>query len=141
MVLKLVVPIIAVIGAGFLAVAFYRRNNPGVAVKAGSGARLGALCGFFCFGMTTILGSLRVAILQQGPEIRRELLEAIQQSASRYSDPQFQATLDLMRSPVGIVFIITLLLILGLAMFLLLGTVGGLLAGAAQTRRDRPYLG
>src|ERR1700740_670702 len=47
MVLKLVVPLIAAIGAGFLAVALYRRHNLETGMNARVGARIGAICGFF----------------------------------------------------------------------------------------------
>jgi len=77
-------------GAGFFAVAFYRRNAPGVLVGAGAGARLGALCGLFCAAMTAVLAALRVAALREEVVIRRLMLDAVQQTAARYSDPQFQ---------------------------------------------------
>lgn len=137
MVLKLVAPLIAVIGAGFLAVAFYRRNSPGVMVRAGAGARLGALCGAFCSAMTAVLGSMRVAFLHEGDQIRRVLLEAVQQTAARYPDPQFQPTLDFMRSSGGMVFMMAVLLVFALLAFLLLGTLGGALGGVVLGQRER----
>ena len=137
MVAKLVVPVIAVFGAGFLAVAFYRRRAPETAIHAKVGARLGAVCGFFCFAMTTILESTAVLVLHQGAEIRRIMVDAIQQTASRYPDPQFQQTLDFMRSPGGMVFMMVFFLIFALAAFLVLGMLGGALGGAVFGRRNR----
>ena len=138
MMLKLIVPLIAVVGAGFFAVVFYRRNCPGVMVRAGSGARLGALCGLFCFGMTAVLGALRVVILHESGEIRRIMLENLDQAAARYTDPQFQPTLEFFRSQSGLVFMMISLLIFILLTFLLLGTVGGALGAAILGRRDKP---
>jgi hypothetical protein len=137
MVLKLVVPLIAVVGAGFLAVGFYRRRSPEVLMSAGTGARLGALCGLFCFAITTILGALRVLILHEAGEIRSAILEGMQHSAV-YSDPQFQQTLDFLRSPAGLVFMMVCMLIFMLLLFLLLATLGGALGGATLNRRNRP---
>jgi hypothetical protein len=137
MVLKLMVPLIAGAAAGFFAVALYRRRNPDVALYAGVGARLGALCGSFCSGMTAILGALRVAILHQGAEIRHFLLDAIQQAASRYPDPQAQPGLDFMRSSAGLFFMLAFLFFFGFLLLLLLGTLGGALGGALLGRRDR----
>ena len=137
MVFKLVVPVIAVFGAGFLAVAFYRRRAPETAIHAKVGARLGAVCGFFCFTMTTILETTAVLVLHQGGEIRRIMVDAIQQTAARYSDPQFQQTLDFLRSPGGMVFMMVFFLIFALAAFLVLGMLGGALGGAVFGRRDR----
>lgn len=137
MVLQLIVPVIAAIGAGFLAVALYRRRNPDIAIHARTGARLGAICGFFCFGMTAILAALRVAILHEGGKIRATLLDVIQQQSLRYPDPQLQTTLDFFRSPPGLLLMFVFSLIMALIVFILLGTLGGALGGAGLSRRDR----
>ena len=137
MVFQLIVPVIAAIGAGFLAVALYRRRNPEIAIHARTGARLGAICGFFCFGMTAILAALRVAILHEGGKIRGTLLEVIQQQSLRYPDPQLQPTLDFFRSPPGLLLMFVFSLIMVLIVFILLGTLGGALGGAGLSRRDR----
>ena len=137
MVLRLIVPVIAVIGAGFLAVALYRRRNPEIAVSARTGARLGAICGFFCAGMTAILGALRVAILHEGGKIRTVLLDALQQQSSRYPDADFQASLDFFRSPTGLVLMLVFFFIAALSILILLGMLGGALGGASLGRRDR----
>ena len=137
MVLKLMAPLIAVAGAGFFAVAFYRRNAPGVVVSAGAGARLGALCGLFCSAMTAVLGTLRVVAFREGDQIRRTMLEAIQQTAVRYSDPQVQPTLEFLRSPSGLVVMMVFLLLIGFLIFLFLGMLGGALGGVILGRSDR----
>jgi len=138
MVLQLMVPLIAVVGAGFLAVAFYRRNSPGVRVGAGAGARLGALCGFLCSVMTAALGALRVAVFHEGSEIRKFLLEMIRQTAVRFPDAQHQADLEALRSPTGLVVLMIFMLIAGFVVFLVSGTLGGALGGALLGRRDKP---
>jgi hypothetical protein len=137
MVLRLIVPVIAVIGAGFLAVALYRRRNPEIAVRARTGARLGAICGFFCAGMTAILGAFRVAILHEGGKIRTVLLDALQQQSSRYPAPEFQSSLDFFRSPTGLVLMLVFFFIVALILFILLGMLGGALGGVGVGRRDR----
>ena len=137
MVLQLIVPVIAAVGAGFLAVALYRRSNPEIALRARAGARLGAICGFFCAGMTAILGALRVAALHEGGKIRAVLLDSLQQQAGRYSDPEFQVTLDFFRSPAGLVLMLVFFFIAGMIILILLGMLGGALGGAGLGRRDR----
>lgn len=137
MVFKLINPVIAAVGAGFLAVALYRRRNPEIEMRARSGARLGAICGFFCSGITAILTALRVAILHEGGEIRAEFLKGIDQNALRYSDPQSQAVLDFFRSPAGLLLMLILFLIVAMIIFILLGMLGGALGGAGLGRRDR----
>jgi hypothetical protein len=137
MVFRLIVPVIAVIGAGFLAVALYRRRNPEIAVSARTGARLGAICGFFCAGMTAILGAFRVAILHEGGKIRTVLLDALQQQSGRYPDPEFQTSLDFFRSPTGLVLMLVFFFIVALILFILMGMLGGALGGVGMGRRDR----
>jgi hypothetical protein len=144
MVLRLIVPVVAVIGAGFLAVALYRRRNPEIALRARTGARLGGVCGFFCFGITAILGALRVTILHEGAqvraavgEIRAALLQNLQLQAGRYSAEQLQASLDFVRSPGGLVVMLSFLFLLALILFILMGMLGGALGGVGTGRRDR----
>jgi hypothetical protein len=137
MVSQLIHPVIAAIGAGFLAVALYRRGHPEIAVHARTGARLGAICGFFCSGMTAILAAFRVAILHEGGKIRAVLVDAIQQQSGRYSDPEFQASLDFFRSPTGLVTMLVFFFIVVLILLILLGMLGGALGGVGLGRRDR----
>lgn len=128
---------VAVLGAGFLAVAFYLRRIPGTTVSAKEGARLGALSGLLCFGMWAILKTLVVALLHQGPEIRKEMLDAVEQTASRYSDPQFQASVEFMRSPAGLTVMMIGTLIFAFLACVILASIGGALAGAFFGRRGR----
>jgi hypothetical protein len=137
MVCKLVVPVIAVIGAGFLAVAIYRRNNPTARLRAGTGARLGALSGLFCSAMTAVIGALRVLALNEGSEIRKTMLDVLQQTATRYPDPQSQTALEFLRGPAGLVLFMAVVLVFGSLMFILMGTIGGALGAALLGRRDR----
>jgi len=136
-VVQLIVPLIAGIGAGFLAVLLYRNRNPEIAVHARMGARIGAICALFTSGITAILGALRVAALHEGGKIRQVLLDAIQSQASRYPDPQRQATLDFVRSPSGLVLMLIALLVFGMILLIFLGIIGGALAGVGLGRRDR----
>ncbi len=137
MVLDLMVPLMAVVGAGFLTVALYRRNHPGVTVRAGAGARLGALCGLLCSVMTAGLGALRVVVLREGDAIRKFLLDMVQQTAVRYPDPQLQPGLEWMRSTNGMVFTLAVLVIFGSLAFVLLGSLGGALGSSIFGRRDK----
>ena len=128
---------LAVLGAGFLAVAFYLRRIPGTVVSAKEGARLGGISGLLCFGMWAILEALAVAVLHKGPEIRKLMLDAVEQQAARYSDPQFQATLEFMRSPAGLTVMMVGTLIVAFLACVILASIGGALAGAFLGRRGR----
>src|ERR1700678_3841153 len=128
---------LAVLGAGFLAVAFYIRRVPGTVVSAKEGARLGGISGLLCFGMWAVLEALAVAVLHKGPEIRKAMLAAVEQTASRYSDPQVQASLDFMRSPAGLAVMMIATLVVAFLACVILASIGGALAGAFFGRRAR----
>lgn len=128
---------LALLGAGLLAVAFYLRRTPGTVVRAMEGARLGALSGLLCFAMWAILEALAVAVLHKGPEIRKAMLDAIEQTASRYSDPQYQASMEFMRSPAGLTIMMVGGLIVAFLACVILASLGGALAGALFGRRGR----
>ena len=135
--LKLVAPLIAIVGAGFFSVSLYRRTS-GNMIGPGPGARLGAVCGLLCFGMTALVEGLKVVVLNQGDEIRKFMLETMQQTATRLQDPQYQPTLEFMRSPAVLIMMTVFLGIAVLLMFLLLGTLGGTVGGAIPGRRNKP---
>jgi hypothetical protein len=137
MALGLMVPLLAGFGAGFLAVILYHRRNPAWHVSARSGAQLGAACGFFFFGMSAIFETLAVALFHTGGQVRQKMLEALQQAASRSTDPQVQAAFDRLKTPEGL----AAMLILGLVVLCLVsiaaGSGAGALTGAFLGRRNR----
>jgi hypothetical protein len=124
--LGLMVPLLAVLGAGFLAVNFYHRKNPVWIVTSRSGAKLGAVCGILFFGMAAIFETIAVVAFHTGGQIRDKMLEALQQAATRSSDPQVQATLDWMKTSEGI----TVMLVFGLIVLFVVSIAAGSLAGA-----------
>ena len=87
--------------------------------------------------MTAILGAVRVAILHEGGKIRAFLLDLVQQTAVRYNDPQYQPSLDFLRSPAGLLTMLAVYLIVFLVLFIVLGVLGGALGGAGLSRRNR----
>jgi zinc-ribbon domain len=131
-------PFVAALGAGFLAVAFYRRGGPGISVRSGSGAKLGAVSGILFFAMSTILELLAVALLHKGAEIRSQMLDKVQQAAARYPGPEVQPFLDFVKTPDGFAIMMVASVIFGLLAFVVLGSCGGALGAALLGRRDRP---
>jgi hypothetical protein len=136
--LRLVVPLLAVLGAGFLAVAFYRRRNPAWKVNARSGAQLGAVTGLLSSGIIAIFSAIAFAVLQAGGQVRQQALEALQQVASRSNDPQMQATLDLLKNPEGLAGKLVLATLGFLLLSVAAGSLAGALTGAFLGRRNRP---
>jgi hypothetical protein len=138
MTLGLMVPLLAVLGAGVLAVNLYHRQNRGWNVNARSGAKLGALCGILFFGISAVLETLATALFHTGGQIRQKMLDALQQAASRTSDPQVQAAFASLKTPEGV----ALMLVFGLLVLFLVsiaaGGIAGALTGLFLGRRNRP---
>jgi hypothetical protein len=131
-------PFVAAFGTGFLAVAFSRRRGPGISIRGGSGARLGALSGLLFFGALTILQTLAVAVLHNGAEVRSEQLDKLQQFAVRHPGPGVQPFLDFVKTPDGFAIMMVASLIVGCISFIVLAVCGGALGAALLGRRDRP---
>ncbi len=131
-------PFVAALGTGFLAVVFSRRRSPGVLIRSGAGARLGALSGLLFFGASTILETLAVAVLHKGAELRSEMLDKVQQAATRYPGPEVQPFLDFVKSPDGFAIMMVASLVFGFVAFIVLGSCGGALGALLLGRHDRP---
>ena len=128
---------VGMLAAGALSVMFYRRRNPVAHVTPGMGARLGALSGALGFGIFAIFTAIEMLIFRSGPQLRDALLQAIQQSAARSSDPQAQQVLEYLKSPQGLALMMVLgFMMMGLA-FLICSSLGGALAAALLRRKDR----
>ncbi|MGO8793343.1 MAG: zinc ribbon domain-containing protein [Candidatus Sulfotelmatobacter sp.] len=130
-------PFVTVLGAGFLAVTFSRRGGQ-ITISAGAGAKLGALTGLLLFAVSTILEFLAVVVLHKGAEIRGEMMDKIQQAASRYPGPEVQPFLDFVKSPNGFTTMLIASLIFGLLAFIALGSIGGAIGATLLGRKNRP---
>jgi hypothetical protein len=137
MALGLMVPLLAVLGAGFLGVTLYRRQNPVWNITAQSGAQIGAVCGLLFFGMAAVFESLAVALFHAGGQVRQKMLEAVQQAASRSTDPQVQAAFDRLKTPEGIAAMLVLGMVFLLVVSIAAGSVAGALTGAFHGRRKQ----
>ena len=128
---------LGMLASGALAVMFYRRRNPVASVTPGMGARLGALSGALGFGIFAIFTAIGMLIFRSGGQLRDALLQAIQQSAARSSDPQAQQMLEYLKTPQGLALMMGLgLIVMGLA-FLIFSSLGGALTAALLRRKDR----
>ncbi|HXZ41243.1 MAG TPA: zinc ribbon domain-containing protein [Terriglobales bacterium] len=128
---------LGMIAAGVLAVLFYRRRNPVGNLSPGMGARLGAVGGTLGFGIFAIFTAIEVLVFHSGGQLRAALLEAIQQSAARTSDPQAQQILDYLKSPPGLALVMGLGLAVMFVVFLIFSSLGGALAAALLRRKHR----
>jgi hypothetical protein len=128
---------LGMIAAGVLVVLFYRRRQPFGTLPAGVGARLGAVSGMFGFAIFAIFTAIEVLVFHSGGQLRAALLEAVQQSASRTSDPQAQQILDYLKSPPGLALVMALGLAVMFVAFLILSSLGGALGAILLRRKEK----
>jgi hypothetical protein len=141
MTLGLMVPLLAALGASFLAVNLYHRSNPAWLVNARSGSRIGAVCGMLFFLIGAVLETLAVAITHSGSQVREKMIEALQTAASRSNDPQVQAAFDQLKTPEGIALMLVLGMIVLFVVSIAAGGLAGALTGAFIGRRKGPRIG
>jgi hypothetical protein len=130
-------PFVGMLCVGFLAVLFCRQGRPEASIRPATGARLGALSGLLCFAMASIVEALRALVLHNGAEIRQVLLTAINQAASRTSDPQTIAVFERFKSPEGLEFLMVFFLLFGLVAAVVLGATSGALGGVVLGPRRK----
>ena len=128
---------LGMIAAGVLAVLFYRRRSPVANLSPGMGARLGAVSGMLGFGIFAVFTSVEVLVFHSGGQLRAALLEAVQQSAARTSDPQAQQVLNYLKSPPGLALVMVLGLALMFVVFLIFSSLGGALGALLLQRKNR----
>jgi hypothetical protein len=127
---------IAMLAAGALSVVFYHRRNPGTNLSAGAGSRLGAMSGALGFGILTIVFAFGTAVLHTGADLRQKMLDAIQQAASRSSDPQAAQAVEFLKTPQGLVLAMIVGLILTFVVFVFFSGLGGAIGAALLRRKD-----
>jgi hypothetical protein len=128
---------LGMLAGGVFALLFYHRRRPFAQLTAGIGARLGAVGGIFGFAMFAVFTAIEVLAFHSGGQLRAALLQAVQQSASRTSDPQAQQILDYLKSPPGLALVMGIGLAVMFVIFLLLSSVGGALTAVLLRRRER----
>lgn len=127
---------LGMIAAGFLAVLFYRRRVLQANLTSSLGIRLGALSGLFGFGIFAVISALEAAIFGSGGELRTALLQAVEQAASRNSDPQAQQMLQYLKTPPGLVVVMILGLVVMFFLFLVLASLGGVLGAVTLRKKE-----
>ncbi|MBZ5572995.1 MAG: zinc ribbon domain-containing protein [Acidobacteriia bacterium] len=129
---------LGMIAAGVLAVLFYQRHNPANILTPGMGARLGAVSGVLGFGIFAVFIAVAILVFHGGGELRAAMLQTIEQSATRTSDPQAQRLFDYLKSPDGLVVMVLFWLVVVFVLFLILSSLGGALGAALLRRKGRP---
>lgn len=134
--LRLIPLLLGLFGAGILAVTVYHRRKPILRITARRGAQIGAATGLISAGISAVFSLSVVVVLQSGGQIRQDLLDRLQQFASRSNDPQVQATLDLLKTPAASTKLILATVgffFLSIAISGIAGAVAGFLLGRKKS--------
>jgi hypothetical protein len=126
------------LGGGLLAVVIYQAGKNGERVTAGIGARLGAAAGLIGFVIFATLSGLGLIASRGSEELRNALREQLQQSAMRSGDPHAMELVQRFMTPEGTVVLVVVGMVLMLAAFLLVSSVGGMI-GAMLFGNKKSY--
>jgi len=117
------------------AIVRYRRKRP-LAIRAGQGARMGAVMGALSFGF--FLPCFLVTITVWRTQYREQMIARINEIAAQNPDPQAQQMLQGMATPHGLIVFTAIGLGTILLIFLVIGIGSGALAVALGKARNRP---
>jgi hypothetical protein len=117
------------------AIARYRRKRP-LAIRAGQGARMGAVMGALSFGF--FLPCFLVTITVWQTQYCELMIARINEIAAQNPEPQAQQMLQGLATPHGLVVLTAFSLATILLIFLVIGMGSGALAVALGKARNRP---
>ncbi len=117
------------------AIARYRRDHP-PAIRAGQGARMGAVMGVLSFGF--FLACFLATINLWRTQYREMMIARINEIAAQNPDPQAQQMTQWFATPHGFIFLTAIGMGTILLAFLVIGMGSGALAVALGKARNRP---
>jgi hypothetical protein len=128
---------VGMFGVGLVTVFFYKQKVRGP-IKTATGAGLGALSGFLCFSITSLLSAAATLF----PEVRAKLYQQILDNAEKFvaahpEVPQLQASLTQIRDPRTFIVAIIMGGIFLLIFSTVLGSLGGMVGTLLFRRRER----
>jgi hypothetical protein len=137
----LVVPLgafgLSMLAAGGLSVILYHRRHPEANLTPGMGARLGAVSGAMGFGIFAVVSAVATLAFGAGGQLRAAMLQAVEQSAARSSDPQAQQVVEFLKTPQGLTVILIAGMVFMFVAFLALSSLGGALGAILLRRKNR----
>lgn len=117
------------------AISRYRRNRP-LAIRAGQGARMGAMMGFLSFGFFLLSFFAGLPLFWAG--FHSAMLAKIHEIAAQNPDPQAQQMMQWFATPNGFITFTAIGLGSILLILLVVGMASGALAVALGRARNRP---
>ena len=124
--------------AGFLSVLLYRRYSSGTEPSPGLGFRLGAWTSVIGFAILIILISISTLGFHGQNELREQLIHAVRQAQSRYTDPQSREALERYLTPGGLAIWMVLCSAFLCVLFAILSGIGGAVSAALLRRKLPP---
>ena len=124
---------------GSLSVVLYRRRVPATRVTPGMGVRLGMVTGVLGSACLAILLAVRTLLSHGWDRVREDLIAGVEQAAARNPDPQAHQVVEFLKSPQGVVLLLTMALITTLVAFVIFSGLGGAL-GAVLLRGRKEQL-
>jgi len=123
---------------GSLSVVFYRRRNPVANITPGMGSRLGMASGVLGGCIFAVLLSAGTVMFHAWDQIRQKVIQLVEQTAARNTDPQAQQALEFFKTEQGIALLVTSALVGTLVAFVIFSGLGGALGAAMLRRKQRP---
>jgi hypothetical protein len=130
------------LGAGALAVSFYRRRVPDTAITPGMGMKIGALTGLFGWLLNAVVTALSFVVGRTNGDMRQLMEEQMKKQLAGSPDPKMQQAMqqivNWISTPQGMATMIVLVLIFMGVVFLFITAAGGAL-GASMSGRRRDF--
>ena len=130
------------LGAGALAVSFYRRSVPGTVITPGMGMKIGALTGLFGWLLNAVVTALSFVVGRTSGDMRQLMEEQMKKQLAGSPDPKMQQAMqqivNWISTPQGMATMIVLVLIFMGVVFLFITAAGGAL-GASMSGRRRDF--
>jgi hypothetical protein len=131
--------VVGMLAAGFLAVTFYRQHRPGIALRALSAAKLGALAGILCSCILSLVLAGAATVPDVRTKMQDQYIASIQKVAAWLpaNPADIQASVDQIKTPRGFTTALTEACIAVFFLSIVLGGLGGALGSVILGRRDR----
>lgn len=129
--LGMLIPFLAIMAAGALAVFFYRRES-GILLPPAFGSRLGGAAGVVAVGIQSIFFTIWIFVFHRQQEYIDSVTRFAHSMGADASLPGIQASVRSLFTPAGLVIGLFFVMI----MALVLASVGGALASLFQRRRN-----
>ena len=127
----------AMIAAGFLAVVFYRRRQPGIPIRPSAGVKLGALAGMFCSGLAMLVIALVMSVPESRARLQEQSIESVKKLAVLFPSYPIQDSIDQLKTPDGFVAMMIGSCIVLFVVSIILAGLGGALGVAILGRSDK----